>query len=462
MSNEILTPMENGNLLGTPEGIAKYIREMLPTYDNHRSREALMQLNDIMQRVNMTYRNLCRDSLILTDEGQKARNMADRLALRNGYEELRKARKLVYKRIEATEKFNTTAPVPNNLIQNYIATKELVSTFGEVLDMRGSGEAVKMQGAELSRDFVNQLAKIETAYIIDAIGYYVNRYRETGGNTPEIQYQASEEWDSYMITDTFDNLCNNCQATGSMRKKIRDILFGPEKPLQYVTLLLPLEGKSRKAYKKVQFINTVIEEGTKTQAGGWYAHADNTGEISKIGRVTLQISAKLYRFLDPLYREGKAKGMDLSGGYHMRPLALTDSISNMFEEMRRLSQSVFKDRMQMDMAGFDNAKGAAAVAYINLTWTKGLENRTQDLVITHKKLADLGYLPSYGHKGNAKKGSKKARDVDAIARVISNILATNNLKEYFPRCSGAYCDKDNFRIILTLQQEGNPPANTGN
>lgn len=456
MNVNILEPIDNGKIVGTPEAIAKHLREMIPTYDNHRLKKTLDQLNELMKDINAEIRNQARKAETLRNETNRIKAEKDRAYLSDCYSELQKVRKIIYKRIAETEKFNTTAPVPNTLIQNYIATMELVGSFGEILDYSGGSDPTKLTGIEVSKSFENQLAKIETAYIIDAIGYYVSKYREAGGNTPEIQYQDNEEWDSYMITDTFDNICNNCQAKGLVRKKIKEVLFGKDKPLQYITLFLPID-ETKKAYKKVQFINSVIEEGTKTQPKGWYAKEEYAGDMTRVGLVTLQVSAKLYRFLDPQYRDRKTRGIDISGGFHMRPLAHSDSVKNMFEEMRRLSETVYRNKMQLDMTGFDNEKGLRAVSYIMYNWNKGLQKRTQNMIVTHKELSDNGYLPSYGHKSNSKKREKRARDVDAIARVIATIIETENLKDSFPRCNGAFSDQDAFSVILTLEKKEIPP-----
>lgn len=453
---EVIGPIENGKLVGTPEALAKYLRDMIPTYDNHRLKTTLIHLNDVMQTINAEIRNQTRRAETLRNEANRLKAEKDKIYLTESYAELQKVRKLVYKRIAETEKFNTTAPVPNNLIQNLTATMELVETFGEILDYTGGGDPAHINSVEVSKTFQNQLAKAETSHIIDAIGYYVSKYREAGGNTQEIQYQESEEWDSYMITDTFDNICDNGRAYGSIRKKIKEVLFGKERPLQYVTLFLPIDEK-RKAYKKVQFINAVIEEGTKLQPQGWYAKEDDTGDITRIGRVTLQVSAKLYRFLDPQYTDKQRRLLDISGGFHMRPLAFADSVKSMFEEMRRLSETVYKDKMKIDMTGFDNEKGLIAITYIMYNWNKGLQNRTQNMIVTHKELEEKGYLPSYGHKSNAKKRQKKYRDVDAIARVIGNILDTEAYKNSFPKCTGSYSDVNTFSVILAIEQEEIPP-----
>jgi hypothetical protein len=456
MNMEVIGATEDGKLKGTPEALAAYLRYMIPTYDNHRLKEALKQLNKVMQDVNAEIRNQTRRAETLKNEGKKQKAEQDKQYLTASYLELQKVRKLIYKRIAETEKFNSTAPVPNNLIQNYITTMQLVETFGEIVDYTGGGDPAVISGVEVSKTFQNQLAKAETSHIIDAIGYYVNKYRKAGGDTTEIQYQESEEWDSYMITDTFDNICDNGRAYGVIRKKIKEVLFGKERPLQYVTLFLPID-KNKKAYKKVQFINAVIEEGTKSQPRGWYANENDAEEMTKIGKVTLQVSAKLYRFLDPQYKNKQNELLDLSGGYHMRPLAFSDMVKNMFEEMRRLSQTVYKDRMQIDMTGFDNEKGLTAVTYIQCTWNKGLQNRTQNMVITHNELESKGYLPKYAHKSFIEKRQKKRRDVDAIARVISTIIETGPFKDSFPKCKEAYSDPTTFSVVLVLEQEKSPP-----
>ncbi len=435
--------LEDGRLQGETKELVAYLMEMVPLYDNHSLKNALEQVNKLMRSTSA--------------EIAKAKANEEKMYQIECYAELTKVRRLIYYRLGETAKFNTTAPVPNNLIQNLIATNELVKTFGEILDYSGGGVPVAVSGIEMSETFQNQLAKPETHYIIDAIGYYVDKYRKAGGNTPEIQYHPSEEWDSYMITDTFDNICNNCRADGQIRKSMKAVLFGKERPLQYVTLFLPID-KKRKAYKKVQFINAVIEEGMKMQPGGWYANEDNPEEVTKIGRVVLQVSAKLYKFLEPQYANRQKEDIDLvSGGYHMRPLAFSENVKNMFEQMRLMADTAYKEVMHIDMTGFDSQKGLTAVTYIMQKWNKGLENRATNMVVTHKELEERGYLPAYSHKSNAEKQAKKYRDVDAISRVIAEIIRVKTYQNSFPKCTGAGADKENLSVVLLLEQEEFPP-----
>ena len=434
--------LEDGRLQGETKELVAYLMEMVPLYDNHSLKNALEQVNRSMRSTSAKI--------------AKTKANEEKMYQIECYAELKKVRRLIYYRLGETAKFNGTAPVPNNLIQNLIATNELVRAFGEILDYTGGEAPATVSGIEMSETFQNQLAKPETPYIIDAIGYYVNQYREAGGDTPEIQYQASEEWDSYMITDTFDNICNNCQADGQIRRRMKDVLFGKERPLQYVTLFLPVDEK-KKAYKKVQFINAVVEEGMKLQPGGWYANEDNPEEVTKIGRVTLQVSAKLYRFLDSQYPDRQKRGIDLSGGFHMRPLAFSDNVRNMFEQMRLMSTTAYKDVMGINMGGFDNESGLMAVTYIMQKWNKGLQNRTTDMVVTHQELEQAGYLPTYGHKSKAEKQAKKYRDVDAISRVISEVIRVKTYSDSFPKCTGAVAREEDVSIVLGLEQEKFPP-----
>ena len=456
-----LRMLGDGSIQGPLMELAKHIRGAIKDYEYNGLKDALAQVNTLMAQTSKKITAMGEEVKACKDKDESVMVEEGRLYQIACYQELHNIRKVIHDKLAESKKYNKTAPTPNNIIHNLIATPELVKTFGEIWDYSGGGVPVTISGIEMSETFQNQLAKPETPYIIDAIGYYVNKYREAGGNTTEIQYHPSEEWDSFMVTDTFDNICTNCRAEGQIRNRIREVLFGKERPLQYVTLFLTDPNNDKvKLYRKVQFINAVSEEGKKTQPGGWYANKDMPSEGTKIGKVTLQVSARLYRCIGMKYidRQKREIEIDISGGYHMRPLAFTDTVKKMFESMRRLDE-LAEDGMKLGMKSFDSGKGLAAVTAIKWQWDKGLQNRTTDMVVTHNGLEEGGYLPTYSHKSKQEQTEKQYRNLDAIARVIAEIIRFKSYKDAFPKCIGTYVNKNDLSIVLILEKK-DPPAST--